>query len=94
MRMFLIPDEVKLADKEPLIMDGQEVIYTADVEKCGGCNWEVENIYRMADTQEQANAEFKEEQRGLCGDCMCELLVDGEYIIQAKENGGADGTRD
>jgi hypothetical protein len=50
-------------------------------EKCGGCNWEVANLYLMAENQESANKIYKENERGLCGDCIAELLMDIDYII-------------
>ncbi len=53
-------------------------------EKCGGCNWKVDKVFLMGETQEDANEAYKENDRGLCGACMCELLRDGGYGITNK----------
>ena len=53
----------------------------AEDEKCGGCNWKVHNLYLMGNTKEDAMRAYVENDRGLCGDCMGELLVDGGYEI-------------
>jgi hypothetical protein len=50
-------------------------------EKCGGCNWKVANLYMMADNQESANKIYKENERGLCGDCITQLLMEIGYNI-------------
>ncbi len=51
--------------------------------KCGSCNWRVSNLYVLADTLEEAERLLKEGLAGLCGDCMCELLVDERYTVKA-----------
>jgi hypothetical protein len=79
MRMFAISDDIR---NEPYDEgDGRE---EGDGGKCGSCNWPADTVYQMADTEEGANECFRENHRGLCGDCMCELLADGEYEITAK----------
>jgi len=76
MKMFLIPEEVREEEYE----DGGET-WAGDGGKCGGCNWAVEQVYMMADTQEGANEAFRENHRGLCGECMSEMLMeDGNEI--------------
>ena len=55
--------------------------------KCGCCNWQVSKVYLLAETEEQADQIFNEsgeednEPRGLCGDCMCEMLMETGYTI-------------
>ena len=45
--------------------------------KCGGCNWEIQNVFLLAHSQEEANNLCTEyEYKGLCGDCMVELMLD------------------
>jgi len=64
---------------------------TDDLEnnKCGGCNWEVSKLYLMAESREAALKELKEIQKqdgnALCGDCMSEMLAEGNYIIDNQE---------
>jgi len=61
-------------------------------QKCGGCNWEVAKVYLMAESQEAADREYEEsgaedgEPRGLCGECMCEMLAEGNYTIDNEPN--------
>jgi hypothetical protein len=55
--------------------------------KCGCCNWEVRKVYLLAETREEADRLFKEsgeeddDPRGLCGECMCEMLTETGYTI-------------
>lgn len=58
-----------------------EVDRESERKKCGCCNWKVAKVYLMADSQEEAEKAWSENERGLCGDCMGELLVDGAYEI-------------
>ena len=53
-------------------------------EKCGGCNWKVSKVFLMGETKEDAMEAYRENDRGLCGDCMCEMLTEEEYAITAK----------
>jgi len=55
-------------------------------EKCGSCNWEVTNLYLMAENEEEAMKEYAEI-GGLCGDCMSELLANEGYTIIPKKEG-------
>ncbi len=50
-------------------------------EKCGSCNWHATKVFLMADSQEEANALYGENDRGLCGECMAELLQEKGYSI-------------
>ena len=54
---------------------------TDEAAKCGGCNWEVSQLYAIARSQEDADKLFKSGDAGLCGDCLCDLLVEGGYKI-------------
>lgn len=47
--------------------------------KCGGCNWEISYCYVLADSYDGAIQELIANERGLCGECMSDLLVDGEW---------------
>jgi hypothetical protein len=66
-----------------------EVGKDEEEKKCGSCNWKVAKVYLMAESQEAADKLYEEsgeedgDPRGLCGDCMCEMLA---------ENGGAGYT--
>jgi len=58
----------------------------AQDEKCGGCNWRVANLYFAAASQEQAQAMYRENERGLCADCLIELFEEEGYgILQPQE---------
>ncbi|WP_353684428.1 hypothetical protein V4D30_01160 [Thermodesulfovibrio sp. 3907-1M] len=53
--------------------------------KCGYCNWETSVFYWLADSREEAIQGIKAilafGGSPLCGDCMCELLVEEGYEI-------------
>lgn len=53
-------------------------------EKCGGCNWRVSNVYLIADSEEQARELYKENNRGLCADCMVELIMEDNREVVKK----------
>ena len=71
-KMWPIPEGVRAEPYEDA--EGWE---GGDDGKCGGCNWEVDNVYLLADTLAEATEIFRENHRGLCGDCMCEMIVEG-----------------
>lgn len=54
--------------------------------ECGGCNWETSVKYVIATSEEEARRLLDEGVAGLCADCICELLVEGGYVI-VKEQG-------
>ena len=83
MKMWQIPDDVLEALHKPLYLDGQEVLYTGDEQKCGGCNWEVGKVYMLGETLDDAIAAFKENNRGLCGDCIAQMLAECGYSVTA-----------
>jgi hypothetical protein len=56
-----------------------------DEVKCGSCNWETTQLFVIADTEEGARELLRSGNAGLCGSCMCELLVDEEYEIELSE---------
>lgn len=55
-------------------------------EKCGGCNWEVHTVYFAAESQEDADEMFEENNSGLCADCLVELFEEQEYEIALPVN--------
>ncbi|MEM3335608.1 MAG: hypothetical protein QXY47_06205 [Thermoplasmata archaeon] len=65
-----------------------------DYRKCGCCNWETSVFYVLADSYIEAVEWARkiienEEGAPLCGDCMCDLLSEGDYEISKapdKEN--------
>ena len=69
-----------------------EVDRESEYKKCGCCNWEVRKVYLMAETQEEADKLFNEsgiedgDPRGLCGDCMCEMLAEAGYTIDNEKS--------
>jgi hypothetical protein len=54
-----------------------EALAKAGEVKCGGCNWSVSSLYALAESQDEADSLFLSGDAGLCGDCLCELLVNG-----------------
>jgi len=50
-------------------------------EKCGCCNWPVTIKYVIAISEEEAKKLLDKGEAGLCGDCLCDLLVDEGYTI-------------
>ena len=71
MKLYQIPNEVREEQYE----EGGEV-YDGDALKCGGCNWAVDGVWMLGKTPEEAIDAFRENHRGLCGNCMCELLTE------------------
>jgi hypothetical protein len=60
-------------------------LFIADSDaKCYGCNWRVSRLYALASSQEGAARLYKEDAAGLCGECIADLLVEGEYDIYPK----------
>jgi hypothetical protein len=53
-----------------------------DEVKFCGCNWEVTQLFVLADSKREARKLLRSGDAGLCGSCMCELLVDEEYEIE------------
>ncbi len=49
--------------------------------KCSGCNWEASFVYVLAQNESQAHELLKREEAGLCGECMCEMVVQTERLI-------------
>ena len=71
MKVYEIPDEVR--------QEGE-----GDEGKCGGCNWESDRVYMMGTSLQGAIEAFRENNRGLCGNCMTELLSEGDYQVRSK----------
>ena len=73
MGLFQIPDEVR---QEPYEEDG-DVYPDGDDGKCGGCNWRADTVWMLAENIEAAINAFRENHRGLCSDCICEMIKEG-----------------
>ena len=48
---------------------------------CGGCNGKVKAVYFAADSQEDAEEMYRENNRGLCSDCLINLFVEKGYEV-------------
>lgn len=57
------------------------IYQVAEHEKCGGCNWEASKLYFASHNQEDADAMYQENERGLCGECLIELFHEEGYGI-------------
>jgi len=68
------------------------IYQVAEDEKCGGCNWRVANLYFASDSQEQADAMYRENERGLCADCLIELFQEEGYEILTPDTREEVGT--
>ena len=86
MHLFEVSDEAKKQKLRGEYEDDydEESFGADDREKCGGCNWEVTNLYVLASSQEEADELYVSGEAGLCGDCMGELLVEGVYEIAGR----------
>ena len=80
MKVFEIPEEIREEEYEE---DGEK--WPGDGGKCGGCNWEASKVFMCADTPVDAVVEYLVNHRGLCGECMAEMLAKGNYGIVAPE---------
>ena len=67
-QLFVLPDDLLEGDMEEF--------------KCGGCNWRVSRLYVYAKTEEEAIQMYKDGEAGLCGSCICDILVESNYRIK------------
>ena len=65
----------------------RKIFKVAEEEKCGGCNWEVRNLYLMAENEEEARELYRENDRGLCADCLVELIMDEDLELPYPKEG-------
>jgi len=93
MAQFTIPEEERMQlyrfkaddfteeerDKQHEIFHG---IYGDDME-CGGCGWSQLYLYVLASSMEAARKMLLASEAGLCGECMCDLLVEMGYEIDS-----------
>lgn len=61
------------------------IFVVGEDEKCGDCNWVVNKVFLMAETEEKARELYKENDRGLCGECLVELMIERGYEIREGE---------
>ncbi len=52
--------------------------------KCYGCGWETSKVFVLADSPEEAEELFEDEEY-LCGECLADLLSEGNYEIRKNE---------
>ena len=52
-----------------------KIFKVAEDEKCGHCNWKSQNIYLLADSEGQAMKDYHKQDRGLCADCLVEMMM-------------------
>lgn len=50
--------------------------------KCGGCNWEHEIFFVVADSQEEANDLWRNSEAGMCADCMIDWFVEASATVE------------
>ena len=53
--------------------------------KCGACNWRTRMVYVLAGSQAEAVSIFHSDEAGLCGDCMCDMLMGANYTIAIED---------
>lgn len=58
--------------------------------ECSLCRWEKETQYVLAQSQKDAVNLVKNGEAGFCGDCMCDMLVEGStyegpYVVMHEE---------
>ncbi len=76
MKMFGIPEDVR---NERYKESGE--IEEGDGGKCGSCNWESYSVFMLGNTLKDAIEVFRENHRGLCGTCMCEMIAEKGYKV-------------
>jgi len=59
----------------------KKVFLVAEDEKCGGCNWHSDNLYLIASSEKEAKEIYKENNRGLCGFCLVDMLHEKGWKI-------------
>ena len=79
MKLFRIPDEVREEEYEE---DGET--NDGDGGKCGGCNWVAGMVWLLEETEQDAIGAFRENHRGLCSFCMCEMISSSGYEVTEK----------
>ena len=68
--------------REKLRKEAEMKLYVVGVdEKCGGCNEEASIVYMIGRTEEDAMRAYAVHKRGLCGECIAEMLMQEEYEI-------------
>jgi hypothetical protein len=55
--------------------------------QCRACNWRTRMIYVLGGSQAEANRILQSDETGLCGDCMCDMLMEANYAIVMEEKG-------
>lgn len=68
-----------------------KIFKVAEDEKCGCCNWRVENLYLIAETEEEAEELYNKLERGLCADCLIEYVIipQNMEIVEEQERSSA-----
>ncbi len=51
--------------------------------KCGGCNWQVEEVFVIATSQSEADKLYYEEGYGVCSECITDLIIEEGLVIRA-----------
>lgn len=61
---------------------GDKIFVVGYDDYCGYCNWVVSKLYLLAESEEEAKEIYEKNQRGLCGDCIVELIIEthGEIV--------------
>lgn len=54
-------------------------------ETCGECNWGASVVYMLGETEEDAQRRYDMNKRGLCGNCIAEMLMQDGYEISRPE---------
>jgi len=61
------------------------IFKVAENKKCGFCNWRVENLYLIAETEEEAKELYNVIGSGLCADCLIEhVIIPEEFELEKK----------
>ena len=54
-------------------------------ELCGGCGWKAQYTFMLGETEEEARRKYDVNERGLCGECIAEMLIEDGYQIEKQE---------
>jgi predicted DNA-binding protein len=65
--------------------ESDKALDALDNQKCPSCGYRFTNVYTLADSREEAERLHEPGDYSLCGDCMSELLADGNYKIESAD---------
>ena len=75
---FSLEELNKLLEKHP---KNENIRAGEDHVHCNACNWEFSKLFVIAETRDEAVELLLSGDAGLCGECIAQILVEGNYIF-------------